>query len=406
VEDVFISYKFERRSAAEHLAEVMRCHGYSVWFDYHLIKGDDYDFQLDAKLVSAKAVVVLWCAKSVESKWVSREATKASMRGTLLPVLIEECELKTAHVNSDCIDLRAWDGCPRSHALDPLFDALEAKVGRGPVPDVKTLRAYEETWRRFGAPSLKAFAIDLPCASAEAAVACPNVPDNGDVRRLKHFEERSTRTFCAEEATELRVAIEADGAAQQAQEWVARRKTYENPEAGLIRTFTGHAYWVRSAAFAPNGRLALSGGGVPDICPDFALHLWDVVTGQELRTFAGHAGGVSSIAFAPDGCTALSGSGDTTLKLWDVATGQELRTYTGHKAPLLCVAFAPDGHTALSGGDDATLRLWDVVSGHSLRTFNGHSSWVWSVAFTPDGRVAVSGSREKTLILWEVGTGV
>ena len=61
--EIFISYKSERRKAAEHLAKILRCYGYSVWFDYSLLKGADFGFQIDAKIREAKAAVVLWCTR-------------------------------------------------------------------------------------------------------------------------------------------------------------------------------------------------------------------------------------------------------------------------------------------------------------------------------------------------------
>jgi hypothetical protein len=66
--DVFISYKSERRPAAEHLAAVLERHGYSIWFDYELIKGRDFGLQISRQVRKAKALVVLWCTRSVESK--------------------------------------------------------------------------------------------------------------------------------------------------------------------------------------------------------------------------------------------------------------------------------------------------------------------------------------------------
>jgi hypothetical protein len=48
--DVFISYKSERRVAAKHLADVLNANGYSVWFDYELIKGEGFGMKLDAEL--------------------------------------------------------------------------------------------------------------------------------------------------------------------------------------------------------------------------------------------------------------------------------------------------------------------------------------------------------------------
>jgi WD40 repeat protein len=46
------------------------------------------------------------------------------------------------------------------------------------------------------------------------------------------------------------------------------------------------------------------------------MKLLDVATGQVLQTFRGHAGWVSSVKFSPDGKRLLSSSGDSTLKVW------------------------------------------------------------------------------------------
>jgi TIR domain len=47
--EIFISYKSERRRAAEHLAETLRRYGYTVWFDYQLVKGRNFALQIDAR---------------------------------------------------------------------------------------------------------------------------------------------------------------------------------------------------------------------------------------------------------------------------------------------------------------------------------------------------------------------
>jgi WD40 repeat protein len=45
-----------------------------------------------------------------------------------------------------------------------------------------------------------------------------------------------------------------------------------------------------------------------------------------VRTLTGHKGGVTSVAFAPDGKLLVSGSEDNTVWVWDVQTGKSVRT--------------------------------------------------------------------------------
>ena len=56
--EIFISYKSERRKAAERL-EILRCYGYSVWFDYSLLRARILASNRP-KIREAKAAIVLW----------------------------------------------------------------------------------------------------------------------------------------------------------------------------------------------------------------------------------------------------------------------------------------------------------------------------------------------------------
>ena len=157
--EIFISYKSERRAAAEHFAEVLRRHGFTVWFDYELVKGKDFAAQIERQIREAKALVALWCSLSVTSRWVREEVHLAHDLGILVPVKIEPCEIPFGFRLADTIDLTAWDGAPRGAALDPLIDALEGRIKRDAVPDRKALIEYEGTWRRFGGRPLKDFML-------------------------------------------------------------------------------------------------------------------------------------------------------------------------------------------------------------------------------------------------------
>ncbi len=157
--DIFISYKSERRDAAEHLCEILRLNGYSAWFDYGLLSGRDFSRQIERELRDARAVIVLWCSRSVESDWVNVEAHLAKRLNKYVPVWIEPVELPLEFLRDHTLDLTHWDGGPRSTDLDGLFDEMSRLVGRAPRPEVRNLRELEARWSRFGSPTLAQFAL-------------------------------------------------------------------------------------------------------------------------------------------------------------------------------------------------------------------------------------------------------
>jgi WD40 repeat protein len=214
-----------------------------------------------------------------------------------------------------------------------------------------------------------------------------------------------------------------------------------------LRTLEGHAVWVTSVAFSPDGRRIASCGGdkangvgltakVWDVdsgqetltikgftnfatsvafSPDGrwlasgimgnAVGVWDAASGQKLFSLSRHTDQVYSVAFSPDGRRiASAGIRDNTVKVWDVARRRELYTLNGHPATFSCVAFSPDGRR-LAGSRGDMVKVWDAASGQELLSLKGHTGEVWSVAFSPDGRRLASGSRDNTVKVWDVARG-
>jgi hypothetical protein len=187
--DVFISYKSERRNAAQHLTRILELNGYSVWFDYGLLSGRNFGVQIEREIKAAKAVVVLWCSLSRDSQWVLEEADLAKKLGTFTPAWLENIDLPLGFRLDHTIDLSVWDGDPRSHVLDGLLSEIARRVGRDPVPQFRGLVAYEQTWRSLGAPPLARFALITPVAEREAR-RLENDENSEEGARLRKPRER------------------------------------------------------------------------------------------------------------------------------------------------------------------------------------------------------------------------
>jgi formylglycine-generating enzyme required for sulfatase activity len=166
--DVFISYKSERKAAAQHLAKVLELHGYSVWFDFRLYAGKSFGPQIEKELRAAKAVVGLWCSRSRESEWVLEEAGLAKQLEKLVPAWLERVDPPLGFNSLHTIDLTRWDGAPHGGpAFYPLLDEIARLVGREPEPAYRFLRDYEESWRNLGALQLAQFHLVHPSQESE-----------------------------------------------------------------------------------------------------------------------------------------------------------------------------------------------------------------------------------------------
>lgn len=108
--DIFISYSREDRPAARHFAQCFADEGFSVWWDATLQAGETFDEVIERELKAAKAVVVLWSPRSVQSRWVRAEATLADRNGKLAPAIIEKCDRPIIFELTHAADLADWTG--------------------------------------------------------------------------------------------------------------------------------------------------------------------------------------------------------------------------------------------------------------------------------------------------------
>ncbi len=131
--DVFISYSRSDREVAKVFADAFAAQGWSVWWDPEILVGTQYDKTIEDELDRAKCVVVLWSKRSVESRWVRSEASKAVERSALVPVRIgADAEVPLEFTKIQTADLAGWDGDRENPTFAGLVRGIERAIGGEP----------------------------------------------------------------------------------------------------------------------------------------------------------------------------------------------------------------------------------------------------------------------------------
>jgi formylglycine-generating enzyme required for sulfatase activity len=86
--DIFISYAREDRDRAKLLAEALKEHGWSIWWDRDLPFGRPFDEVIRAELQAAGCVISLWTESAVKSLYVIGEARDALSLKKLISVFL------------------------------------------------------------------------------------------------------------------------------------------------------------------------------------------------------------------------------------------------------------------------------------------------------------------------------
>jgi adenylate cyclase len=128
--DVFISYARSDKARVAPLVAAIEAKGWTVWWDPEIDAGQQFDDQIEAELMAAAAVVVVWTATSVGSRWVRGEAREAADRNILVPVRFDGARLPMDVRAIHTIDLDPWGEDPTSSSFQDLSRALEAMIAR------------------------------------------------------------------------------------------------------------------------------------------------------------------------------------------------------------------------------------------------------------------------------------
>jgi hypothetical protein len=181
---------------------------------------------------------------------------------------------------------------------------------------------------------------------------------------------------------------------------------------------------ITALAVSPDGKTVALGGGGGQRNQNFAVHFWDLASGDEIGQIGGlvsvapqrHFGSrvYLALAYSPDGRT-LAVLVEGRILLVELATGKlrgELtftvppERRTEQQGPSSgALAFSPDARTLAAGGPNGAIHRFDLRTGSELTPLTGHTSPVVALCWTRDGKRFLSFSEEGKLFTWRAGTG-
>ncbi len=128
--DVFVSYSRSDKPLVAPLVAAIKAKGWSVWWDPSITAGQEFDDQIEAELLAANAVLVVWTPASVVSRWVRGEARDAAERDILVPVRFDHARLPIDARAIQTTDLDEWSEDPTSAPFQEVVRSLSAVIER------------------------------------------------------------------------------------------------------------------------------------------------------------------------------------------------------------------------------------------------------------------------------------
>ncbi|KAJ5925938.1 hypothetical protein N7454_007448 [Penicillium verhagenii] len=170
---------------------------------------------------------------------------------------------------------------------------------------------------------------------------------------------------------------------------------------GTSQVLRGHAEWVKSVVFSPNGQYLASGSN------DSTIRLWDTSTGklEQIQSPNQHSDWVTSAEFSHNGEFLATSSVDGTVRLWDTSKGSLLHVFDGHADSANGLTFSADNSMLAFGCDDGATWLWSTASGKLHHTLQGSSDYIRFLFFSFDGTLLAVAPRNHTLQLWDTVSG-
>jgi len=134
---VFVSYARADERAAKAIIDLLDRAGFHVWWDGLIPGGERFGTLISKALEGARAVVVLWSERAIESAWVQDEASWARDRHRLVPLSLDGCEPPLGFRQFQCIDISRGGAKAGNPAMQRALQAVADIMGRAPAEAVR-----------------------------------------------------------------------------------------------------------------------------------------------------------------------------------------------------------------------------------------------------------------------------
>lgn len=153
--------------------------------------------------------------------------------------------------------------------------------------------------------------------------------------------------------------------------------------------------------------------GASDLLQQTVALRWNYANGKLLPTAAKleHAGGVRSVAFDPQGKFAVTGGIDGLIKIWELQSWQLSKTLSHRHTPAsknpygVSLSMSVHGGVLASAGDDGVIQIWATPTWATTHTFQTPLGGVTSLLLRQKGDVVISLSdSDLALRFWDLNT--
>ena len=172
----------------------------------------------------------------------------------------------------------------------------------------------------------------------------------------------------------------------------------------LLRTLGPHAGRAALAGLVEGTPLAFTTDKPNQIFAGrkqyFALHLWNIETGERLYTIDDFSGPVESVQIHPDRTTFVTSS-LRDYRVWDIATGNPVRSLGAH-----VMSFSPDGQRYLTEVPKIRgIGIRDWSSDAVIAQLEGSPVPIDCACWSPDSTRVAAGHSLGAVSLWDAATG-